>query len=101
MDTTPQYLESDDEIATKLGDMICEHATNIGVALRPTGLQNDLRGDIPFECRKLFAMYKSFENTANPAKHDMLGVADELVKLFELYVLYPPPPAAINKHDDC
>jgi hypothetical protein len=95
----------DDEVAANLEEMIREHATNIGVALRPTGLQNDLRGDIPFECRKLFEMYRSFNNVVNPAKHNMLSVADALVELFELYVHFPPssPPVAmaINKHDDC
>lgn len=98
--------DDDDEIATNLEEMIREHATNIGLALRPTGLQNDLRGNIPFECRKLFEMYKSFNNVVNPAKHNMVGVADVLVELFELYVHFPPPPPsppvamAINKHDD-
>lgn len=83
---------------------IREHTEAVGLALRPTGLHADLRGDLPFECRKLFAMYACFKNTADPAKHDVMGVADALVGLFELYVKYPPPPPVvmdINKHDDC
>jgi hypothetical protein len=96
--STDDYDDDDDDAAaSNLEDCIREHAKAIGLALRPTGQHEDLRADLPFECRKLFAMYASFKATADPAKHDFLGIAETMVELFELYVQYLP---SINKQTD-
>jgi hypothetical protein len=102
-------LQTNDALATFVGNGIRKRAAKVGLALRSTELQNDVPADVRAECLKLFDMYRCFKKNANPAKQDMFGVANALVGLFELYVHYPlppPPPSppvamAINKHDDC